>query len=150
MLQKIYNKVTKIGDGLTSPFLLVVRLYWGWQFFITGRGKLQNISRTSEFFANLHIPLPVLNAYLVGTVEMVGGLALFLGLASRLASVPLLGVLTVAYLTAHFDAVRQIFSNPDAFTGEGAFLYMMACLIVLIFGPGKISLDNLLFKIRAK
>jgi NAD(P)-dependent dehydrogenase (short-subunit alcohol dehydrogenase family) len=51
------------SSGLQSPFLLLLRLYFFWQLFLTGKGKLANIGRVSEFFASLGIPLPTLNAY---------------------------------------------------------------------------------------
>jgi putative oxidoreductase len=52
------------GANLLQPvFLLALRLYFFWQLFLTGKGKLSNIGRVSEFFASLGIPLPLLNAY---------------------------------------------------------------------------------------
>src|SRR5690348_2415855 len=71
---------------LQSPLLLAIRLYWGWQFFQTGKGKLMNLDRTAEFFQSLHIPMPRLNACLAGGTECIGGLLLLLGLGSRLIS----------------------------------------------------------------
>lgn len=150
MIEKLNSKVTRIGESLQTPFLLAIRLYWGWQFFMTGKGKLANIPRVTGFFESLHIPFPEINAYFVGAVEAVCGLALFVGLASRLATIPLIATLVVAYLTAHLDSVRTIFADPDNFVTQAPFLFLLACLTIFIFGPGKISLDNFLFKIRAK
>ncbi len=47
---KIYRLWTRAASRLRSPFLLAIRLYWGWQFFQTGWGKLQNIPRSRSFF----------------------------------------------------------------------------------------------------
>ena len=47
------------ADLLSSPLLLALRLYFFWQLFLTGQGKLSNIGKVSEFFASLHIPLPI-------------------------------------------------------------------------------------------
>ena len=52
--------------------------------------------------------------------------------------------MVVAYLTADWDAAKQIFSEPDKFFAAAPFLHLFACLIVLIFGPGKFSIDHLL------
>jgi DoxX len=71
------------ADLLKSPLLLALRLYFFWQLFLTGQGKLSNIGKVSEFFASLHIPLPTLNAYFIGSLECFGGLLLIIGLASR-------------------------------------------------------------------
>jgi putative oxidoreductase len=139
-----YELLIKAGTLFQSPLLLAIRLYWGWQFFLTGRGKLMNLARTSEFFRSLHIPLPAFNACLAGTTECAGGLLLLAGLASRLASLPLAFVTIVAYLTAEIDKVKHIFSDPDKFVTADPFLFMLAALIVFAFGPGQFSLDCLI------
>jgi putative oxidoreductase len=61
-------------------------------------------------------------------------------------SLPLLFVLTIAYVAADSEALKSIFSDPDKFTGATEFLFLMACLVVLVFGPGKFSVDGLLAK----
>ena len=67
----------------------------------TGRGKLLNIERTAGFFESIDIPLPLVNAYAAGITECVGGLLLLIGLGSRLAAIPLVVTMLVAYATAH-------------------------------------------------
>jgi len=128
---------------LQSPLLLVLRLYWGWNFFLTGKGKLLHLDRTAEYFAGLGIPLPKLNVVLAGGTECLGGLLLVVGLWSRVASVPLIFTLSVAYATAEHEALAAIFSDPDKFTSATPFLFLLAVVIVLAFGPGKLSLDHL-------
>jgi len=141
-----YSLLIRIGSSLKCPFLLIVRLYWGWSFFQTGKGKLSDLSQPTEFFASLHIPFPAFNAVLVGTTECVGGLLLLVGLASRLISLPLIVLLSVAYLTADNEALHSIFSDPDKFLSATPFQFLFAVLLVLIFGPGAISIDHLLQK----
>lgn len=75
-MTKLYRAYVKLISNLQSPFLPVIRLYWGWQFLLTGKGKLLNLDRTAGFFANLHIPMPKLNAILAGSTECFGGLLL--------------------------------------------------------------------------
>ncbi len=146
LLTSAYKLLISIGTSLQSPFLLAIRLYWGWQFFLTGKGKLTSLDKVTEFFASLNIPLPGFNAAMAGTTETLGGLLIVVGLASRLTSIPLIGVLVVAYLTADFDSLKMIFSEPDKFMAATPFLFLLAMLIVLIFGPGKFSIDHLLAK----
>ncbi len=143
-LEKLYRLLITIAGYLRSPFLLLIRLFWGWQFFLTGKGKLMDLSKPTQYFEGLHIPLPHLNAILAACTECFGGLLLLVGLASRLISVPLMILLTVAYLTADNDAVRAIFSDPDKFTSAAPFLFLFAVVIVFVFGPGKFSIDWLL------
>ncbi len=143
LLKKIDGLLVKIGSKLTDPFLLAVRLYWGWQFFIAGKGKLMDITRVTEFFTSLGIPFPHANAVFVGGLECFGGLLLLAGLFSRWITAPLIINMCVAYLTAHREVVVNIFNNSDDFVSAAPFLFLMASLIVFIFGPGKISLDAL-------
>jgi len=137
-------------DYLRSPLLLILRLFIGWQFFITGKGKLEHLDRVTQFFSSLGIPMPHLNAMFVGTLEMVGGLLLLIGLASRLIAVPLTINMIVAYLTADREAVLNVFSNPDGFTQAEPFLFLLVSAIVLAFGPGAFSVDELIARWHAR
>jgi putative oxidoreductase len=143
-LRPLLAKFDATANFLQSPLLLAIRLYWGWQFAQTGWGKLMNLDRTTGFFESLHIPLPKLNAIMAGSTECGGGILLALGLFARPASVPLIGVMAVAYWTADRDALNAIVSDPDKFVTAAPFLFLFASLIVLVFGPGKLSLDALL------
>jgi putative oxidoreductase len=133
-----------MADHLRSPLLFAMRTYWGWQFAQTGWGKLMNLERTAAFFADLGIPLPKLNAAMAGGVECAGGALLVVGLGARLASVPLVATMAVAYLTADNEAVRAIFSDPEKFTSAAPFMFLLVALIVLAFGPGAFSLDRMI------
>lgn len=145
-IRPLIDKFDSAAAFLQSPLLLVIRLFWGWQFAQTGWGKLMNLDRTAGFFASLDIPLPKLNAIMAGGTECVGGILLALGLFARPASVPLIFTMLVAYGTADRDALNAIVSDPDQFTGAAPFLFLLASLLVLAFGPGKLSLDALLGK----
>src|SRR5471030_567066 len=138
-----YNKLdgllATLGGWLQPVLLLVIRGWWGWSFFLTGKGKLMNLDKTASFFASIDIPMPKINAILAGSTECFGGLLLLLGLFSRLVSVPLIFCMLVAYATADKEALHAIFSDPDKFTGATPFLFLFACVIVFAFGPGKIS-----------
>jgi putative oxidoreductase len=139
-----YQWIITFASWLQPVFLLIIRLYWGWQFHITGMGKLSDISKVTGYFQSLGIPFPALNAYLAGSVECFGGLFLLLGLASRITTIPLIFTMVIAYLTASPDAVKHIFTRPDDFTTADPFLFMLAAVIVFLFGPGLLSLDGLI------
>src|SRR5262249_18547558 len=79
-IEALYAWFRKAATSLQSPLLLAVRLYWGWQFFQTGWGKLTNMSKTVDFFTSLGIPAPSLNAHFVALLEVGGGILLILGL----------------------------------------------------------------------
>ena len=144
LIQKFYRLIIAVGRSLQSLFLLLVRLYWGWGFFLAGKGKLSNLEKPTQYFQSLGIPLPHEQAFLAGATECFGGLLLLIGLASRLISIPLMVVMTVAYLTADLPLVKGIFSDPDKFFAADEFLFFYAVVIVFLFGPGKFSVDWLL------
>ncbi|HWO32213.1 MAG TPA: DoxX family protein, partial [Candidatus Acidoferrum sp.] len=136
-----YSIFERAVSNLQSPLLLAVRLYWGWQFFQTGHGKLMHISKVIGFFTTLGIPLPAFNAYFVSWLECVGGILLVLGLGSRIIALPLTIDMLVAYVTADRQALFSIFSDPGKFYASDAYTFLFASLLILIFGPGKLSLD---------
>lgn len=144
LLTCLLPHLRRVANSLQSPLLLVMRLYWGWSFFETGKGKLMNHGQTSEFFASLNIPFPELNALIAGSTECFGGLFLLIGLGSRFVSVPLIFTMLVAYATAETEALRSIFSDPDSFTGASPFLFLLTGVVVLAFGPGRFSIDHVL------
>src|ERR1700735_1541432 len=131
-MKKLYALWVSLVSRLQSPFLLIIRLYWGWHFFLTGKGKLMDLDKTAGFFASLNIPAPKLNAILAGGTECIGGLLLLLGLGSPIVTVPLIFPMIIAYLPAESDAAHAIFSNPDKFVTATPFLFMLTCIIVLI------------------
>ena len=129
---------------LQSPLLLIIRLWWGWSFAQSGWGKFGRIDEVADWFGNtLHIPFPKLNAVMAASTELVGGVLLALGLFARPASIPLAGTMAVAYLTAHREELGAIFSETDKFLEAAPFTFLLASLLVLAFGPGKLSLDHL-------
>lgn len=138
---RLYLKFAALASSLKSPLLLAVRLYWGWQLVQTGWGKLQHLDRVTAFFSSLNIPLPGLNAHFVAGLEVVGGVALILGVASRLFGLLLTIDLLVAYWTADRMALTSIFSDPGKFYGADPYTFLFAALIVLIFGAGLFSID---------
>jgi putative oxidoreductase len=150
-LENCYRTLNRAADALQSPFLLLVRLYWGWQFIQTGWGKINNIPKVTGFFTELGIPFPGLNAHFIAGLEFVGGILVVLGLASRLIAVPLTINMLVAYVTADREALFSLISDPDKFYAAAPYTFLVASLIVLIFGPGKFAVDAwIAWRMRSK
>jgi putative oxidoreductase len=145
-LRPLHDKFDWLASWLQSPLLLIIRLYWGISFAQTGWGKLMHLDKTTAFFTDLHLPMPRLNAMAAGSTECFGGALLALGLFARPVSVPLIFTMVVAYITADREALMAITSDPDKFVSAAPFQFLFAALIVLIFGPGKFSLDALFFR----
>jgi putative oxidoreductase len=144
-MKAIFENCLRLFDTgarrLQSPFLLLVRLYWGWQFIVTGWGKVGNIEKVTNFFTTLGIPFPGINAHFIAGLELVGGILLVLGLASRPIGLLLSVNMLVAYITADREALLSFISDPDKFTAAAPFTFLVASLIVLIFGGGWFSVD---------
>ncbi len=129
---------------LQSPFLLLVRLYWGWQLAQSGWGKLHHLSNVGEYFATLGLPMPAQMAVFIACVEFFGGIFLAVGLASRITGLVLTVNLTMAYVIGDREALLSFFSDPDKFVAAAPFAFLMVALIVLIFGAGRISADTVI------
>jgi putative oxidoreductase len=145
-IRSLLDKLDTVASYLQSPLLLIIRLYWGWSFALSGWGKLHNLEKTAGFFESIHIPMPKANAIAAGVVECGGGVLLALGLFARPVSIPLIFTMIIAYVTADNEAWHAITSDPDKFVTAAPFLFLLASVIVLAFGPGKISLDALFFR----
>ena len=63
---------------------------------------------------------------------------LIAGLGTRLACVPLIVSMIVAYLTAHRE---EGFASLYDFTDQAPYMFLCSCLVLLAFGPGKVALD---------
>jgi putative oxidoreductase len=131
-------------DHIKHLFLLILRLYFGWGFMSAGLGKLLNVETHAGFFRDWGIPLPTLNVYLAGTTETVCGLLLLIGAASRIITIPLIGTMFVAYLTAHTEQLYALWGNPSLFFKAPPFPYLFTCCVVLFFGPGLFSVDGII------
>jgi len=141
---RAYNLLARLASSLQSPLLLVVRLYWGWQFAQSGWGKLHHLENVTSFFASLNLPLPGPTAAFVSSLEFFGGLLLILGLGSRLIGLVLTVNMCVAYWTADREALLSIFSDPGKFYNADPYTFWFASLLVLVFGPGRFALDYLI------
>src|SRR5687768_8741377 len=96
-IDRAYDRWVWTVSQLQSLVLLAMRLYWGWQFFVAGRPKLADPDKFAGFFGDMGIPLPKASVILAGSAECIGGLLLLVGLGSRIATVPLIFTMCVAY-----------------------------------------------------
>lgn len=149
-IDRAYTLFLKAMNYLQSPFLLAIRVYWGWLFLESGIGKIRHIDKVVDYFTDLHIPAPSFNAHFNAGLETVGGVLLILGLGSRVISVPLLINMIVAFLTAERDKFTAFFSDSGSFFGADAFPFLLVSLLILIFGPGFFSLDTIIRWYRNK
>ncbi len=141
-MNRVIVSVRRLGELDWIPILLV-RLSVGLLFFESGRGKLFfKLEELGDYFVQLGIPLPHLNAAFVSSIEFLGGICLVLGVLTRVVAVPLAFTMLVAILTAQIGKVHTV----------GDFLYLPEVLLLVIFvwlvfsGPGKVSIDHFLVR----
>jgi putative oxidoreductase len=147
LIRRGYELLVTVANLLQAPLLLALRIYFFWQLFEAGKGKLLNIGKIIGFFTSLGIPAPAVNAYFVSCLECFGGLLLIIGLASRPIALMVSVSMFVAYWTADHEALTSVINDPDKFTKADPFPYLLTALIVLAFGPGLLSVDALLKRV---
>jgi putative oxidoreductase len=119
---------------------LLVRLTLGLVFATTGWGKLHNLDNVEIFFRSLHIPAPGFHAAFVSAIEFVGGILLIAGLGTRIASALLIGVMTVAIITAKLPELH----GPTDLANTIEFTYLAMFVWLVVAGAGAASIDRLL------
>lgn len=119
---------------------LLSRVTLGWIFLESGWGKLHNLDKVTEYFVSLGIPWAHFQAPLVSGLELICGFLLLIGLGTRIASLPLMGIMAVAIRTALWEDVTDL----SSFLGTSEFLYILLLIWLVIYGAGIISIDFLI------
>ena len=136
-------------DGLG---LLAMRLWLAQEFMQAGWLKLSAGRTAPDWFAQLHFPVllqplgPDWNWLLAGLGEVGFGLAIALGLGSRLAAIGLLFITWVAVYTVHFDLSWMGWNQIETDQGQGFKVPLMMALMlltVLTQGVGRYAVDAL-------
>ena len=140
LIQTVRGRVLGLLQKLAWVGPLLVRLTLGLVFVTNGWGKLHSLDEITQFFASLHIPAPGFHAAMVSTIEFAGGLLLIAGLATRIVSALLIGVMAVAILTAKLPDLHGVVDLAN--TIELTYLVMFVWLVVA--GAGAASLDHLI------
>jgi uncharacterized membrane protein YphA (DoxX/SURF4 family) len=134
----------RLAAALQFAAPLLTRIALGHAFFLTGRGKLANIEDFVGFMAARGIPFPEANAAFVARLELYGGIALVLGLLTRLVAAGLASTMVVALL-----GEREQFMETWRWTGDlgptdiPSFVFLVMLAWLVLFGPGPLSLDKL-------
>lgn len=138
---KKFFQPTALGS-CTSTGLLVVRLVMGVAFILHGWGKIQ-----TPFSWMPGSTMPGFLLFLAALSEFGGGIAILLGVLTRLASAGLACTMLVA---VYFHAI--VFGDPFVSKGGGSYelglLYFALSVMFIIAGPGKYSLDKVIFTER--
>jgi putative oxidoreductase len=120
----------------------LARFTVGWIFLWSGWGKLHALDGVIQFFTELGIPHPELQAPFASGNELVCGALLLIGLFTRFATIPLTIVMIVALGTAQRENVNSL---GDLF-GLSEYLYITLLVWIGVAGPGPLSVDALLVR----
>ena len=136
MLEQVFEPVAGVGE-------LVLRLGLGITFFAHGREKIKNPAGFAGFLRQIHVPMPLLNAWIVALLESVGAVLLIVGIATRLIALGLAVDMLVALVTV------RVGKAPFTSGGQGAgwdfeFILLMAALALAFTGAGRLGLDRYL------
>jgi putative oxidoreductase len=129
--------------------MVAVRIALAWIFIYYGAGKLfgafngPGIHRTALYFSDTaHLHPGGFFAVLGGLVEFGSGIALALGLGSRLAGIALFGDMVIAMVTVTWATGIASTTQPPGYQLNLALAVL--ALVVAVFGSGRFSVDALL------
>ena len=129
---------TKYSAGAFNTAMLVLRLGLGILMMHHGYGKLTHFGEMQNKFMNFLGMGSAVSLALLIFAEFFCSLFLVLGLFTRLATIPLIIATCVMVFKAH---------NADVFgDGQTAALYLTGYLVLLLVGPGRVSVDSLIGK----
>ena len=135
------SALLKLANVLDWLAPLLVRLVFGYFWVETGWAKLHNIPGATERFTEWGIPFPAFSAPFSAGWELLGGLLMVLGLFTRLTMVPMIINMIVALTLVVLPGVHGL----DEFVELDEVLYILVFFWLLMTGPGRVSVDHLLF-----
>ena len=123
--------------------ILLIRLPVGLFFTTQGILKFTDPNMGVARFTRIGFPHPYFTAHFVGTFEIVCGLCVLLGFWTRLASVPLLIVITTAIATTKIPELFRANQGFWLMVSDARTDFAMFCslLFLLSAGPGVCSFD---------
>jgi putative oxidoreductase len=121
-VQKLLDK-TLTFEGV-APLLL--RLYLAPIMIQAGWNKLSHFQNTADWFGSpdygLGLPFPVLMASLAISAEIIGGVCILIGLATRWASIPLMFTMLVAAFSVHWPNGWAAIADASSWLADGTIL----------------------------
>ena len=127
--------------GRAALGLLIVRVIFGLGIMLHGWPKIQN----PMGWMGPTAPVPGFLQALAALAEFGCGIALILGLLTPLAMLGIISTMLVAIFTVHLPAGDPFVARGSGRSWELAAAYLGVALLVLLAGPGRLSLDAQLF-----
>jgi putative oxidoreductase len=124
--------------GRAGTALFILRVFVGIAFLFHGYGKIVDITAFAAEF-----DMPVVAAAAAAYTQFVSGVLMIFGLLTPLASAAL--ATTMAVATFSLIERGETVVSPHGHSWEASSFYLIATLAVLLLGPGRMSVDALLF-----
>ena len=122
---------------------LLLRILVGWVFLTEGMQKfLFPAALGVGRFAKIGIPWPNISAPFVGAVEVICGMLLIIGLATRFAAIPLLIDIAVAIAITKIPMLIHQGFWPAMHESRTDFCMLLGLIAILCIGPGRLSCDT--------
>jgi putative oxidoreductase len=140
----MFNTLSRFAD----PVYCLMRLIVGLLFAAHGAQKLLGwFPKPGQEASGIDF-----QTGLAGGIELIGGLLIAVGLLTRVSAFLSSGLMAVAYFKVHVFVVAKTTEAklfPILNGGELAVLYCFIFFFIFFYGPGRLSLDALIFRNRA-
>jgi len=136
---RLIHVMNGIGEFLPQ---LGLRLFLAWEFWESGMTKFHGENWFSEIQSSFPFPFNVIPTdiswFIATWTELLGAIALVLGLGTRLAAVSMIILDVVAWVSVHAGNGYNVCSNG----WKLPLIYLIMFLPLLFSGPGRLSLDH--------
>ncbi|MFT3660169.1 MAG: DoxX family protein [Gordonia sp. (in: high G+C Gram-positive bacteria)] len=121
-----------------QPWVITAfRIVVGFLFFCHGASTL--FAWFKEPYGGGTAEIGAWPSWWAGIIEFVGGLAIMLGIGTRIAAFIGSGAMAVAYFWMHTDGLLPIQND-----GDSAALFCWALFLLVFIGPGRLALSSLI------
>jgi len=134
----MFKKNIFTSNGLWEAGAVILRVVAGLIIFKYGLEifSADTMKGYTDWLTDLNFPASEAMAYTGKICELVGGLLMAFGLFTRLAAIPLLITMSV---------IGFVMGEPEFLAADGSILLLLIFLHFMLVGPGKLSLDHILF-----
>lgn len=133
MMQRFFTNRPVWFDGMVLIRVFTAVMIFPYALELFNPASMKDLQ---AFLTDIHWPRPIFFSYVAKLVELIGAVLLALGLFTRLVTIPLMFNMVV---------VIKYMAGGDIFNDQAATLFLILFLTCFLTGPGKLSLDYLVF-----
>ena len=144
-IDNLYLKLSAFGSFFS---MLLIRLFIAWEFWGAGQKKLNGSNWFDSIADDFPFPFNVIPTdiswFLATWTEILGAIALAIGLATRFWAFALIILDVVAWYSVHAGNGYNVCDNGFMLP----LIYLLMLLVLLFNGAGKLSLDHAISLLR--